>query len=98
NGAEQAWSCFAGACFVAAAAVMVRARAFEPWTRLAHFYAAYTIFTLPLASLLARILVGDGLHKVGCGAFLFLAAVAALAGVHARTLARPRDPVSSSPA
>jgi hypothetical protein len=95
---DQAWSVFAGGCFAAAVAVLVRARSLEPWTRLAHFYAAYTIFTLPLASLLARIVVGDGWHKVGYGAPLFLAAVAALAVVHARTLARTRDPVSSSAA
>jgi hypothetical protein len=98
NGTEQAWSCFAAGCFVAGVAVMIRARSFEPWNRLAHFYAAYTIFTLPVASLLARILVGDGIHKVGFGAFLFLGAVAALVGVHARTLARARDPGLSSTA
>ncbi len=98
NATEQAWCVFAGGCFAAAVAVLVRARALEPWTRLAHFHAAYTIFTLPLAALLARILVGDGIHKVGYGCFLFLAAFAALAGVHARTLARARDPVASSTA
>ncbi|MGZ3439570.1 MAG: hypothetical protein ACXVDD_08635, partial [Polyangia bacterium] len=98
NATEQAWCVFAGGCFAAGVAVLVRARALEPWTRLAHLHAAYTIFTLPLASLLARILVGDGWHKVGYGAPLFLVAVAALAGVHARTLARARDPVSSSTA
>jgi hypothetical protein len=95
---EQLWSVFAGLCFVAAGVVMVRARRLEPWTRLAHFLAAYTIFTLPMATLLARILVGDGLHKIGYGAFVFFAAYAALVGVHVRTLGAARDPVSPSTA
>ena len=96
NTSELAWSLFAAGCFVAAAVVMVRAPKLEPWTRLGHFHAAYTIFTLPLACLMSRILVEDGVHKVGVGGFVFLAAVAALLGVHARTLARARDPVATS--
>ena len=98
DAAGRAWSVFAGAASVAGGVVLLRARALDPWPRLARFYAAYAILTLPLASLLARILVEDGVHKVGVGAYLFLAAVAALVAVHARALAPPRDPVSSSTA
>ena len=65
---------------------MVRARKLEPWLRLQRLHAAYTIFTLPLAVLLARIGCEDGLRKLGFGAPLFLAAVAALAIVQARAL------------
>ncbi|HEY2746112.1 MAG TPA: hypothetical protein VGL86_15860 [Polyangia bacterium] len=83
---ELIWSGLAGVAFLAGAAVMLRARKLEPWARLQRMHAAYTIFTLPLAALLARIAVEDGLHKIGFGAPLFLAAVAALAIVHARAL------------
>lgn len=95
---EQLWSVFAGLCFVAAAFVIVRARRFAPWTRLAHFLAAYTIFTLPMATLLARIMVSDGVHKMGYGAFVFFAAYATLVSVHVGTLGVARDPVSPSTA
>ena len=95
---EELWSGGAGAAFVAGAIVMLRARRLEPWARLARLHAAFTIFTLPLATLLVRIAIGDGLHKIGIGAPLFVAAVAALVVVHARALARAPDPVLSSPA
>jgi hypothetical protein len=65
---------------------MWHAQRLEPFARLGRFHAAYTIFTLPVAALLCRIAIGDGLHKVGIGAPLFVAAVAALAFVHARAL------------
>jgi hypothetical protein len=84
--AEAAWCVGAGAAFAAAFAVMLRARTLEPWTRLCRFVLAYTIFTLPLATFLARIVVSDGVHRVGIGAFAFLAAVAALALVQGRAL------------
>jgi hypothetical protein len=83
---EQIWSGLAGLTFLAGVAVMVRARKLEPWARLSRLHAAYTIFTLPLAALLARIACEDGIHKMGFGAPLFVAAVAALAIVHARAL------------
>lgn len=83
---ELLWCLFAALAFVAASVVMLRARTLDPWTRLARLIAAFTLMTLPLAAFLARIVVGDGVHKVGIGAFAFLAAVAALAVVHARAL------------
>lgn len=95
---EAVWSALAGAAFVAGVLVMVRARRLEPWTRLARLHAAFTIFTLPVATLLLRIIIGDGIHKVGVGAPLFVAAVAALVVVHARGLWRTRDPIVSSSA
>ena len=87
---------FAGACLAGGAIVMVRARRHEPWTRLVRLHAAYTIFTLPLAAFLARILVGDGPRGVGVGAWCLSAAVAALVVVHASALGRAPPPVSSS--
>jgi len=95
---EAVWSCLAGAAFVAGVLVMARARHLEPWTRLARLHAAFTIFTLPLAALIVRIAVGDGLHKIGVGAPLFVVAVAALVVVHAGGLSRAPDPVVSSSA
>ncbi len=83
---DQIFSVLAGIAFVAGVAVMLRARRLEPWTRLSRLHTAYTIFTLPLAALLARIAIEDGLHKMGFGAPLFLGAVAALAIVQARAL------------
>lgn len=81
---EQAWGMFAGACLAAAAATAWRARRADPWTRHARLLAAYALFTLPLATLLARIGVEDGVHKLGVGAWLFFVAVAALLAIHAR--------------
>lgn len=83
---ELPWCLLAGASFIAAIVVMLRARALEPWLRLSRFVAAHTLMTLPLATFLARIVVGDGVHRVGIGAFAFLAAFAALAVVQARAL------------
>ena len=83
---EQLWSCAAGVAFVAGVVVMWRARRLEPFARLSRFVAAYTLFTLPVAALLCRIAVEDGLHKIGIGAPLFVGAVAALAFLHARAL------------
>jgi hypothetical protein len=83
---ELFWSVWSGVAFVGGVIVMLRARRLEPWTRLARLYAAYTIFTLPLAALLCRIAFDDGLRKIGFGAPLFVGAVAALALIHARTL------------
>ena len=80
------WRVFAGVCLVAGAVVLVRARRLEPWTRLFRDHAAYAIFTLPMAALLARIVVEDGPHRVGVGAWAFLAAYLALAVVHVRSL------------
>ena len=83
---EQIWSLLSGVVFVAGVAVMWRARTLEPWARLQRLHAAYTIFTLPLAALLARMACEDGIHSIGFGAPLFVGAVAALAIVHARAL------------
>ncbi|HEX8954492.1 MAG TPA: hypothetical protein VF945_21705 [Polyangia bacterium] len=91
--AAQLWRVFAGVCLAGGALVLVRARRLEPWTRLDRCYAAYTIFTLPLGALAARIVVGDGPLRVGVGAWGFLAAVAALVVVHARALRAARDPL-----
>jgi uncharacterized membrane protein len=84
--AEVLWCLLAALSFVAAIVVMLRARALDPWLRLERFVAAFTLMTLPLATFLARILIVDGVHKVGIGAYGFLAAFAALAVVHARAL------------
>lgn len=83
---ERLWSCAAGIAFLGGVLVMWRARRTEPFERLARLHAAYTIFTLPLAALLCRIAFEDGLHKIGYGAPLFLAAEAALAVLAFRTL------------
>jgi len=80
----QLWRLGAAVCCVAGAFVFVRALRAEPWTRLLRLHTAYVIFTLPMAALLARIVVGDGPARVGVGAFAFLAAFAALVVVHAR--------------
>ncbi len=82
----QLWRAFAALALVAGAVVLVRARRLEPWARFGRTYAAYTIFTLPMAALLARIVVADGPQRCGVGAFVFLAAFAALVVVHARQL------------
>ena len=86
---EALWCLFAAVSFVAAIVVMLRARSLDPWLRLERFVAAFTLMTLPLATFLGRIVVGDGVHKVGIGAYGFLAAFAALAVVHARALSSP---------
>lgn len=80
------WRLFAGACLVAGVAVLVRARRREPWTRLSRCHTAYALFTLPMAALLVRIVVEDGPHRVGVGAWAFLAAFVALAVVQVRSL------------
>lgn len=82
----QLWRLFAGVCLAAGVAVLVRARRLEPWTRLTRYHAAYALFTLPMAALLARIVVEDGPHRVGVGAWAFLAAFVALAVVQVRSL------------
>ena len=53
-------------------------------------HAAYTIFTLPMAVLLARIVIGDGPRRVGVGAWLFLVAYAALVAVQLLSWRRDR--------
>lgn len=82
----QLWRSFAACCLVAGAIVYARALGREPWARLWRLHSAYVLFALPMAALLARIVVGDGPHRVGAGAWLFLAAFGALAVVHAGRL------------
>ncbi|HEX6836602.1 MAG TPA: hypothetical protein VF334_08520, partial [Polyangia bacterium] len=82
--AAELWRLFAAASFVAGTIVLVRAWRREPWTRLLQLHTAYLVFALPMAALLARIVVGDGPQRVGVGAFVFLAAYLALAVVHVR--------------
>jgi hypothetical protein len=85
------WRLFAAVCFVVGVVVYVRAlRTGEEWTRLYRLHTAYVVFTLPMAWVLARIVVGDGPSRVGVGAFVFLAAFAALLVVHARQLLSSR--------
>jgi hypothetical protein len=86
----QLWRFFAAVCLAVGVIVFARALKREEWTRLQRLHVAYTIFTLPMAALLARIVVGDGPHRVGVGAWLFLAAYAALVVVHARELLSSR--------
>jgi hypothetical protein len=84
--AAQLWRAFAGLCLAGGVVVLVRARRLDPWTRLCRYHAAYAIFTLPMAALLLRIVVEDGPHRVGVGAWAFLAAFVALAVVHLRSV------------
>src|SRR4051794_8878780 len=87
----QLWRLFAAVAFVGGAIVYARAlRLAEPWTRLWQLQRAYVLFTLPMAALLARIVAGDGPRRVGVGAFVFLAAYAALVVVHTRELLSSR--------
>ena len=80
----------AGLSFVVGAIVFARAWRAEEWTRILRLHAAYVIFTLPMATLLARIVVGDGPRRVGVGAWLFLVAYAALVAVHLLSWRRDR--------
>jgi hypothetical protein len=92
---EQLWGLYAAACFVAAATLLWRARRLDGWQWPARLVGVFAVLTLPVATLLARIIVEDGPHKVGVGAWLFLAAEATLLALHARW--RPPPPVASSP-
>lgn len=82
------WRVFAGVCLAGGVALLVRARRLEPWARLVRYHAAYSIFTLPMAALLLRIVVEDGPHRVGVGAWVFLAAFLALAVSSTRAITR----------
>jgi hypothetical protein len=87
---DQLWRLFAAVCLAGGVLVFARALRRDEWTRLLRLHAAYTIFTLPMAALLARIVVGDGVDRVGVGARLFLLAYGALVVVHARELLSSR--------
>ena len=87
---DQLWRLFAAVCLAGGIFVFARALRRDEWTRLLRLHAAYTIFTLPMAALLARIVVGDGVDRVGVGARLFLLAYGALVVVHARELLSSR--------
>jgi hypothetical protein len=86
----QLWRVWAAVAFASGLLVIARSWRHDAWTRLQRLHTAYAIFTLPMAALLARIVVGDGVHRVGVGAWLFLVAYGALAVVHARELLSSR--------
>lgn len=91
---EQAWGLFAVGNFAVAAWVLWRARAASGFDRLALVVGAFTAATVPLATLLARILVEDGRRNVGVGGWCFLAATAALVAIQLALL-RSRDTIAS---
>jgi fucose 4-O-acetylase-like acetyltransferase len=62
-------------------AVVIVPRGAHGWQRWRALVDAYTIFTLPLAMLLVQIGAGDGARALGPGGYLFVAAVAGLAGL-----------------
>ena len=76
---------------------MLRARALDPWRASTRFVAAYTLLTLPLATLPgAHRSSTTGCTKSGIGALAFLGALAALAvAACARAIFRGRDRLRS---
>ena len=85
---ELAWGLFAVGCVAAAGVICWRARRQEAWTRQARLLTAYTLFTLPLGTMLVRMGIEDGLHRLGYGAYGFLAALVALVVIHSRQFVR----------
>jgi hypothetical protein len=79
---EHLWGALSLSFLVAGAAVLVRAWRRDGWARQAELYRAYTLFALPLAVELGRIVIAEDRRHVGIGAVGYLVAVAALAIIH----------------
>lgn len=98
---EQAWALVPLGALAAAAVRSWRARSRTSFARQAELIGAFALVNLPLATLLARILVSDGPRGVGVGGWLYLAASAALLAVHLprwqrRELGPPRRCVAAA--